>query len=263
MAPLVNIDDLKKRLAPLLEKHDDAAVVFDADGTLWSHDVGCMVYDEAVSLGVFRPEAQAPLRVEALRLGLDVHERATANEIALALQTAWYSRTYDERSAAEMQVWAYVGFTESDFRALVRDALSKGRHEDTLHDHVLHLADWVRQNGHRSCVVSASPSWVVEEATVRLGFSASDIAAGVPNTSVEGETLIIQAGMATPLPYGPDKVVAGRALLGPSRWLAALGDSDFDLHMMAEADIGVAIGEKATMLEGLSALSHCLRLTFG
>ncbi len=263
MSPFVKIDDLKKRLAPLLEEHETAAVVFDADGTLWSHDVGCMVYDEAVRQGVFRPEAEEPLRSEALKHGLRVPAGATANEIALVLQQAWYNQSYDERSAAEMQVWAYVGFTEREFRALVRDALLKGRHEATLHHDVLQLADWVRKQGHRSCVVSASPLWVVEEATATLGFMPTEIAAGVPNTTRRGADIVIQAGLAAPLPYGPDKVVAGRALLGKSRWLAALGDSDFDLHMMAEADIGVGIGEKASMLRGLAALSHCLRLRFG
>lgn len=260
MAAFVNIDDLKARLAPLLEKYEDAAVVFDADGTLWSHDVGCMVFDEAVTEGLFRDEAKEPLRNEAISHGVST-VGATANDVARALQKAWYSRSYNERAAAEMQVWAYVGFTEQEFRALVRQALEKGKHHETLHPDVLYLAKWVKDQGHRACVVSASPLWVVQEATTDLGIPPSEIAAGIPNTSEQHGVRKILPGMAAPLPYGPDKVRAGRALLGASRWVAALGDSDFDLHMMAEAEIGVGIGDKCAMLDGLATLPHGLRLS--
>jgi phosphoserine phosphatase len=159
-----------------------------------------------------------------------------------------------------MQVWAYVGFSESEFRALVQQALERGQHHKTLHHEVLALADWVRAQGRRACIVSASPLWVVEEATRELGFSPKEIAAGVPNTeSIDGR-LMIKPGMKAPLPYGPDKVVAGRALLKDSKWVAALGDSNFDLDMMAEAQIGIGIGEKESMLAGLAEMSHAGRL---
>lgn len=261
MAPVVNIEDLKERLAPLFDKYEDAAVVFDADGTLWSHDVGCMVFDEAVREGVFREEAEEPLRQEALSHGIPIHG-PRVNDVARALQKAWYSGRYNERAAAEMQVWAYVGFSETEFRTLVNQALKNGKHEEMLHEAVLQLATWVQKQRRRACIVSASPLWVVEEATSNFGIPPTEIAAGIPNTSEQNGMRTIVAGMASPLPYGPDKVLAGRALLGGSRWLAALGDSDFDLHMMAEAEIGIGIGNKSSMLKGLTALPHGLRLNF-
>jgi phosphoserine phosphatase len=144
----------------------------------------------------------------------------------------------------------------------VNHALEKGKHKETLHGAVVQLADWVQAQGRRACIVSASPLWVVEEATTDLGIAPAEITAGVPNTSEERGIRTILPGLAAPLPYGPDKVRAGRALLGPSRWVAALGDSDFDLHMMAEAEIGVGIGNKPAMLAGLVALPHGLRLSF-
>jgi phosphoserine phosphatase len=159
-----------------------------------------------------------------------------------------------------MQVWAYVGFEEEEFRAFVRAALSAGSHASTLHDEVLELAAWVKTQGRRACIVSASPLWVVQEATRELGFLEEDIAAGLPNTAILDGAHTIQAGLAHPLPYGPDKVVAGRALLRGAQWLAALGDSNFDLEMMRAAHIGVGVGEKRSMLEGLSEMSHAVRL---
>src|SRR5690606_38961314 len=140
-----------------------------------------------------------------------------------ALQQAWYDRLYDERAAAEMQVWAYVGFTEAEFRALVNQALNNGKHQETFHDPVVELAQWIQAQGRRACVVSASPLWVVEEAVRALGIPPEEVAAGVPSTEERGGVRTIRPGMAAPLPYGPEKVRAGRALLGKSRWLAALG----------------------------------------
>jgi phosphoserine phosphatase len=257
--PFVSINELKERLRPLLEGHDDAAVVFDADGTLWSHDVGCMVFDEAVNQGAFKAEALDALLAEARSQRLEA-PGTSANDIARALQQAWYAGVYEEKSAAEMQVWAYIGFFEAEFRDLTRLALHRGRHMATLHEEVLDLARWVRSRGARACIVSASPQWVVEEASRDLGFDVSDIIAGVPNTnSSEGETRI-QPGLRAPLPYGPGKATAGRALLGNSKWVASLGDSGFDLAMMAEAHVGVGIGNKPALLDGLREMPHAVRL---
>jgi phosphoserine phosphatase len=257
--PFLTLEQLKERLAPLCEKHPGGAVVFDADGTLWSHDVGCMVYDAAVEQGIFSEGARLALQKEAAVRGVHLSD-ATANDVARALQTAWYSGNYNEQAAAEMQVWAYVDMTENDFRSFCRSALLSGGHLNTLHAEVLELAAWTRAQGLRSCVVSASPLWVVQEATRDLGFADDDIAAGIPNTALHDGIWTIQPGMAEPLPYGPQKVVAGRALLQGAPWLAALGDSNFDLDMMREAEIGVGIGEKETMVSGLFQMSHAVRL---
>lgn len=260
--PVVSAKQLKERLEPLLEAHPNGAVVFDADGTLWSHDVGCMVFDAAVEQAAFREEALEPLVRAALEFGLTIQE-TSANSVARRLQEAWYGGRTGERATAEMQVWAYVGFSESEFRALVRGALRAGGHESTLHEEVLDLAHWVRDSGRRSCIVSASPLWVVQEATRDLGFSEADVTAGIPNTRAADGRSTIAPGMAQPLPYGPDKVVAGRSLLGDSEWIAALGDSSFDLEMMRAARVGVGIGNKSKMLEGLAELANgvLLRLT--
>jgi phosphoserine phosphatase len=253
------LDELKEKLAPLCDQFPEGSVVFDADGTLWRHDVGCMVYDAAVEEGLFHEAAYEPLKREAKARGLDLSGQS-ANEIARDLQTAWYSGNYEEQAAAEMQVWAYVGLTERTFRTFARYALERGNHSATLHHEVVALAQWVRDRGLRACIVSASPLWVVQEATRELGFTESEIAAGIPNTSGDESERTIEAGMAEPLPYGPQKVVAGQALLAGSQWLAALGDSNFDLEMMRAARIGVGIGNKETMVSGLFQMSHAVRL---
>jgi len=218
-----------------------------------------MVFDEAVRQSAFKEDALDALVEEARKQEFGI-SAVSANDAARALQEAWYQRRYSEKSAAEMQVWAYVGFEETEFRELARLALSQGQHMESLHDEVLELASWIRALGKRAFIVSASPQWVVEEATRDLGFGPHEIAAGVPNTVTSEGITLIQPGLRFPLPYGQGKATAGRALLGEKRWVASLGDSDFDLAMMAEADVGIGIGDKQALIDGLREMSHTVRL---
>jgi phosphoserine phosphatase len=89
---------------------------------------------------------------------------------------------------------------------------------------------------------------VVEEALSGLGFELDQIVAGDPRWT-EGR---IDVGLELPLPYGPDKAVAGRRLLGETVWLATFGDSGFDLDMMQEARFAVGVGGKPQLLAGLA-----------
>lgn len=254
------VDGIKERLKPLLEASPQGAVVFDADGTLWSHDVGVMTFDWSIEQALLRADAFTPLRAfaESARL---VTRGTTTLDLAREIQTAFHRCQLEEQAAAEMQVWIYAGMNEIEFRMLVHDALLHKKHNQSLHTSVLELAEWVRLSGGRSFIVSASPQWVIEEATRAFGFSAQDIVAGRPNLSLdESGSATIGAGLAQPLPYGPEKAIAGRRLLGNRPWLAALGDSSFDLAMFQEAQIAVGIGQKPGMLAGLAQLSHGVRL---
>ncbi len=256
----VGIEQFKELLKPALDLHPQGGVVFDADGTLWSHDVGCMVFDYTLKNGEFRGQALSLLLEEGRRCGLEMKAASTAHDAARLLQEAWYRGDYAERSAAEMQVWAYAGYAEDEFRQLARSALAEGGHEQTLHTDVLALAEWVREQGGEAFIVSASPLWVIQEATSALGFSSAVIAAGEPHFEERASARWILPGMGNVLPYGPDKVSAGRALLGERPWLAALGDSGFDLEMMQAAALAGAIGSKAALLEGLGGIPHAVRL---
>ncbi len=258
--PTLTVAALRERLKELLDEAPGGAVVFDADGTLWSHDVGCMVFDFAVAQGLFLGDAWRSLRDAAQDMSVDVTRAQTANDVAQRVQRAFYQGKIGNYRMAELQVWAYAGHSETAFRRLVQEALAAGQHERGLHDPVLATAQWVRQQGGAAFIVSASPLWVVEEASRAFGFSPADIAAGVPNTRVSGGYVTIEAGMAQPLPYGPEKVSAGRRLLGARNWLAALGDSSFDMDMLRHARLAVGVGRQKGMLEQLDQLAHGFRL---
>jgi len=258
-APHLTSDAVFDRLKPWIAESPGAAVVFDADGTLWSHDVGCMVFDFACENGAFRDEARDSLVRFAEERGIDGSAALTGNDAARLIQKAFYEGRFTEREGAEVQVWAYVGHSRTEFAELAQAALSAGKHLETLHHSVLDLAERCRSAGAKTFIVSASPLWVVEEAVVDLSFQIGEIAAGVPHFRGGDTERVIAPGMGAPLPYGPDKVVAGKAMLNGRPWLAAFGDSTFDLEMMQVARLAGGIGSKAEMLKGLNELPGAIR----
>ncbi len=258
--PVVTVAQFQRQLEQLFASSPSGAVVFDADGTLWQHDVGVMTFEWAIEQRLLYPSAIDALmafsEAQGLRLGgRDVHE------LARALQHAFAAEQLGERAAAEMQVWVYVDYSEPEFRQLVRQALSEKGHLSTLHREIVDLAAWVRSQGAHALIVSASPQWVVEEAAATLGFGPEDIVAGRPELKLDPQGIPrIAPRLSAPLPYGPDKVHAGRKRMGQRPWLAALGDSSFDVDMFRQAPLAAGIGSKPGMLAGLAQLPHGVRL---
>jgi phosphatidylglycerophosphatase C len=246
--PVVDSERVRERIDRLLDVQPEGALVFDADGTLWRHDVGCQVFEAAAARGAFRDSAQDRLYAEATRLGGSPGIRQPVRELIRLIETALAGHAAPERALAEFQVWAYLDFSEQDLRAFCREVLDGPEHRAGLHHEVLDLAAHARGRGARTCVVSASPRIVVEEALSGLGFELDQIVAGDPRWT-EGR---IDVGLELPLPYGPDKAVAGRRLLGETVWLATFGDSGFDLDMMQEARFAVGVGGKPQLLAGLA-----------
>jgi phosphoserine phosphatase len=252
-----NVERLRETLRPWLDAEPGAALLFDADGTLWSDDVGHIAFEYACRHDLLRDAAREGLRREALGAGLSPNDRASAAELGLALLDAYFEHRYDEKAAAEAMVWCYAGFDEVELRRLVRDAFAEARHDDFLHHNVLELAAWARERGAETYVVSASPLLVIEEATASLGFRRSHLAGGRAAT---------RAGLFEPrlegeLPYGPTKVTAGRSLSGDRPWLAAFGDSGFDLDLLAGARQAVGIGKKSALIDGLGRLPAAVLLS--
>lgn len=255
-APFVTVTDIQSLLEPLVDEHPGGALVFDADGTLWRHDVGCMVFEWFASERRFHPTVSRALAETARKLGANV-SHGDANDTALELIRHYqHTGSSDGRLLAELQVWAYAGYHVGEMRPLVKRALEQGRHESGFFTDVIELLMWGKSIGLAVYVVSASPRIVVEEATRSLGLRPSEIAAGDPLTNAG----VIEARLAAPLPYGPDKVTAGRALLGHRTWLATFGDSGFDLDMLSEARLAVGLGEKRTLVAGLDRLPNAVRL---
>jgi phosphatidylglycerophosphatase C len=243
-----------------LEAHFDSqqpcVLAFDGDGTLWSGDVGEDVFRFAVTHGRLREEARAALDVEASKRGFEVF--ADPNASAMYLFDMYVAGRYPERDICELMTWCYAGHSLEEMRELAREALDATRHAQRLHEELRPILERARACRVRTVVISASPRASVEEATRAWGFAPEDIAASTPR--IEGNR--IASAMEGAVPYAAGKVAAGRALFGGARWVASFGDNVFDLEMMQEAALGVAVRPKPALEARLAEIAGVLRLNY-
>jgi phosphoserine phosphatase len=232
---------LNAELEPHFRARTACALAFDADGTLWSGDVGDDVFRFAVAHGRLREAARSALELEATTRGFETF--ADVNATAHHLFEAYLDRRYPERDMCELMTWCYAGHTLEEMRALVREALAAANHSQRLHEELRPILTHARAAGVRTVVISASPRTTVELAASAWGFAPEDIAASTPR--IAGD--MICAEMAGSVPYAATKCSAGRTLLGDAHWVASFGDNVFDLEMLREAEIGVAVRPKPAL----------------
>jgi len=231
-----------------------SALAFDADGTLWSGDVGDDVFRFAVERGLLREEARAELEFQAKSRGFEPF--GDLNATAKHLFEAYLAGHYPEREMCELMTWCYAGYTLAELRDLVRAALHETKLAGRLHPELAPVLEFARRHSLRTIVVSASPRTTVELAASAWGFEPEDIAASTP--LVSGGR--VAAGMAGEVPYAAGKCVAGRALLGDRYWLGSFGDNVFDLEMLREAEVGVAVRPKPRLQARLAEVPGALLL---
>jgi phosphatidylglycerophosphatase C len=249
-APLESVSpaELVRELESRLRADRPSALAFDADGTLWSGDVGEDVFRFAVEHGRLRAEARPEIDQQAKSRGFECF--ADVNATAQQLFEAYLAGNYPEREICELMTWCFAGHSLEEMLELAREALSAAKHDQRLNEELRPILDFARDNAVRAIVISASPRATVELAASAWGFAAHDIAAATPLV-VSG---VIAPAMASPLPYGACKCVAGRALLGTSHWLGAFGDNVFDLEMLLEAELGVAVRPKPALRARLTEI---------
>jgi phosphatidylglycerophosphatase C len=240
--------DLVAQLERLRTSAPAAAVVFDADGTLWSGDIGIDAFERAIQSRLLREEARPALEQSAVSNGLA--SRPSASELAGDIFAAYRQGRFPEREAWEIMTWCYAGFTPGEVadhaRATVQDRNLAGRIQREIEP----IMDWARGSGVRTLVVSASPESVVRVAAELWGFTATDVVGATPAIA-DGRFLARLQGV---FPYGAGKVTLGRELLGPLEWLASFGDGTSDLHMLETAKLGVAVRPKASLRMRLGEL---------
>jgi phosphatidylglycerophosphatase C len=240
--------ELVLELESRLRADRPSALAFDADGTLWSGDVGDDVFRFAVGHGRLREAARAAIEQQARMRGFQCF--TDLNATAKQLFDAYLAGSYPEREMCELMTWCFAGHTLTEMADLAAEALAAAQHAQRLNEELRPILDYARSEGLRTIVISASPRVTVEVASEAWGFSAADIAASTPRV-VAG---VIAPAMASALPYAAGKCVAGRALLGTSHWLAAFGDNVFDLEMLLEAEVGVAVRPKPALRARLAEI---------
>ena len=221
---------------------DDVLLAFDADGTLWSGDVGNDLFEALIAARGVRDEAHAALSAEATRFG--IAERGSPTEIAQALYEAHLAGTYPEDRAFAMMAWVFAGFSIEEVKRFSENVVRTTRLEERLHRFLKPVFDWAKIEHVPIWVVSASAKWMVEIGVAHLG---------IPNNRVIGMTPRLDDGIIQPtldgLPiYGPNKPIVLRAVCPTGVLLGAFGDSSYDAPLMAQSKVPVAVRPKPKLL---------------
>jgi phosphatidylglycerophosphatase C len=230
-----------EELARRIRASGSGIIATDADGTLWSGDVGVDAFEAMVQQRAIRPDAFEALREMALEAGVaegdDPHAWASNLNFACERGAFSESRTY------EMMAWLFAGWRTSEVRAFVRDALAARGLPDRLHREMKRVLDALPNRP--VYVVSASPQLVVEEALSLAAVHAHAVIAARPAVSSD----VILPRMAEPLPFAAGKVQALRRHVGEAPVVAAFGDNTFDIEMLRSASIPVAVRPKPRLRE--------------
>ena len=183
-----------------------SGLAFDADGTLWAGDVGEDVFEWACARELLRSEAAEPLAVAATAHGTS--RDGSPSRVASALYAAYRRGTVPELEMCEIMTWCYAGFEDTELRDVARHAFQERNLGGRRREILMPIFEWAAKETLRVVVVSASPIPIVEEGLRALGVEISGLAAALAATS-GGR---IAPEMAQPLPYGPEKPVAGRRI---------------------------------------------------
>ncbi len=233
---------------------DRPVIATDADGTLWSGDVGVDAFEALLAARAVREEALARLRDVSREFGLPSHGDAT--QLAMGLYDAARSGAFPEDRCYELMAWSFAGYPMEQAKRLVGEVQQRAGLEARLHGEMKSVLSWARDNGVRVVVVSASPRFVVESAVAPLGIEPADVVGTTPE--VTGG--VIGAGLAEPMPYGERKAEVLLETAPQAQVLAAFGDSPFDLPMLRTAQVPVAVRPKASLREAIDGLLGAVEL---
>jgi phosphatidylglycerophosphatase C len=226
----------------------DAALCFDADGTLWSGDVGEDMFEFALENRLLRTDALPHLHGLAQLSQLELE--AEANAQARSLLHAFRQGALPERAACEMMALGFAGWEPQALSEQIERALNRAQLGTRLFNALAEVFAWAKASGTQVYVISASPDFVVHSAVVHWGLSPEQVAACAPSV-IDGR---LSSQLGYPLPYAEDKVRAARKLMGSRRWLASFGDSGFDRAMLEAASIGIATRPKMSLQRCLPEL---------
>jgi phosphoserine phosphatase len=217
-------------------------LVFDADGTLWSGDVGVDLFSTAIEERLFRDEVVPALRAEAEHCGVD--PSGSAEEIALRLLVANEQGAYENARAFGMMAWAFAGFEDGEMTALAQRVVQERGLAGRVHGFVGPVLEWARARDVAVTICSASPVAVVVAGAALLGISAAEVIAVTPELASGRLTARLVPGAT---PYGEGKVARLRERHAGARILAGFGDTAGDAPFLGLASIAVAVEPHAKL----------------
>lgn len=220
------------------------AIAFDGDGTLWSGDIGEDFFEALLDDGTLSESAHSALAQEASEQGLDVTGGAVA--IGRRIHAAYLAGTFPEERVCEIMAWACAGWKRAEIDTFAERLLGQKLGLDgRLHGEAIDVVTWARGRGVATFLVSASPRPIVEQAARRVGIPVANVASATEEVDAQG---VVQPRVVRPIPYGAGKVMHLRAKLGARMLYAAFGDNAFDVPMLQEARLPIAIRPKPRLL---------------
>jgi phosphatidylglycerophosphatase C len=248
-------EDVWARIASEAATQGRGAVATDADGTLWSGDVGEDLFHAFIDRGTVHPVAFEALRREARDHALS--DAGTGLDVARRINAAYEAGHFPEERVFEIMAWCFAGWTRAEVAAFARETVERAGLKGRMHRETLHVLERAREAGLEVVLVSASPVAVVQAGGALAGLGDSHVVAVCPRH--EGDVML--AEVDRPIPYGAGKVARLREYLGDSRpLLAAFGDNAYDVAMLASARVGVAVRPKPRLRERAGEVAGLVEL---
>jgi phosphoserine phosphatase len=251
------VDEIILAIDEASRRDPGGAIAFDGDGTLWSGDVGEDLFHALLAHGLDDASRDA-LVAEAVAENVDAS--GAPHEIAHRIHQAYLAGSFPELRICEIMTWAPAGWPRSSLDAFCIELVEKVNLRARLHGEAIRVARHARDVGIEVFVVSASPAAIVEQAARVVGIDPVNvIAAREMRTAAD----VVGTSVDRPIPYGDGKVTRLRERIGAGRVLyAAFGDNAFDVPLLREARVPVAIRPKARLVAraaevpGLSVLEQ-------
>jgi phosphoserine phosphatase len=228
-------------LVAALAREAPGWIATDADGTLWSGDVGEDWLDAVAAGGAGVDEGR--VAHAATRL---VGPQASAANVVRAAREAYAAGRLEERGYFELVALALSGARDEALRPRLREGLARAGLAGRVIDETRAVIVGARSYGHRVVVVSASPRVVVEEAIAVAGLSVDHV--------IGLELADDGLHTRTPFPYaqGKAELLAVHAARAPVH--AALGDSAFDAAMLALARHPLAVRPRPALVNAAASV---------
>jgi phosphatidylglycerophosphatase C len=226
-----------------LARDPGGALAVDGDGTLWSGDIGEDFFAALVDDGAISPEAHEALAREAAAEKLDTSGGASA--IARRILAGYVDGSFPEERVCEIMAWAFAGWQLEEVDAFAARVAEKIGLAGRLHGEAIRIVEWAREHGVATYLVSASPRAIVEQGARLVGIDLANVSSATEERDSHG---MVRPSVVRPIPYGPGKGMHLRAKLGAKPLYAALGDNAFDIPMLREARIPLAVRPKPRLL---------------
>ncbi len=241
MLPRLGVDAIIEALAVTPDGFH-RAVATDADGTLWSTDVGDELFLDLGERGDFRGSAGEMLRTRAAAIVGELP--ATDLALAQAVMAKYRAGEVAIGPMCELQAEAMGDRSEAELSALY-DRVAE-RVARTVRPEVRALLKALYDRGYVIHVVSGSLGDAVERCLAR---------AEIPFTTASGASLARDGDRVLPrcakeIPLFEGKV---RALRAASAWPASLGlgDGGWDVTFLRDVHLPVLVHPKPALLEAM------------